>query len=152
MAVTFKVVETFHLVEGADLTDLQRAIDIVADIPFDLSQQVIDRGVRFVNLVRDGDAQSEDPEPEPKPGTADKGCQTEDSQWPGRKGNWQGKHWQETDWKETDWQETDRQDQGGQESDWQWQGGNPCHVCGKVRAEHPGKKFCDLQANKRARV
>ena len=63
MAVTFKVVETFHLVEGADLTDLQRAIDIVQDIPFDLSQPAIDRGVRFVKLVRDGDAQSEEPEP-----------------------------------------------------------------------------------------
>ena len=115
MAVTFKVVETFHLVEGADLTDLQRAIDIVADILFDLSQQVIDRGVRFVNLVREGDTQSEDPEPEPKPGTADKGCQTQDSQWHERNRQWKNSDWQDRRWEESDcqdrqWQESDGQD------------------------------------------
>jgi len=148
MPVKYKVVETFILDDGADEPELVAAIVTAATVPFDLSEPSIDRGVRFVNLVREGVEQSDDdPEPEQKANTADKGCQTEDSQWHEEDKQWKKRNWQDRQWKETEWQ--DRQ---AQESNWQWQGGNPCHVCGKVRAEHPGKKFCDVQEFKRARV
>jgi hypothetical protein len=187
--VTFKVLETFRLHVGADLSDLQTAIDMMASEPYSLSQPTMDRGVRFVNLVRDGDVQSDDPgseKAEPQEGlTANEGKRSQssswrDSQWHNRQwkdSDWEDKQWQTTDWTTdshaTDWQDTthwqDAQWQGGNPchvcgkvraehpgkkfcEDPNWQGGNPCHVCGKVRAEHEGKKFCDLYANKRARV
>ena len=88
--VTFKVIETFRLHVGADLSDLQAAIGIMASEPYSLSQPYMERGVRFVNLVRDGDALSDDPEPdaaEPqKDKTTDEGQRPQSSSWRDSKG------------------------------------------------------------------
>ena len=197
--VTFKVVETFRLHVGADLSDLQTAIGTMASEPYSLSQPTMDRGVRFVNLVRDGDELSNDPEPEeaePQKGlTANEGKRSQSSSW--RDSQWHNRQWKDSDWEDRQWKDSDWEDKQWQTTDWttdshatdwqdtthwqdaqwqggnpcrvcgkvraehpgkkfcedpNWQGGNPCHVCGKVRAEHEGKKFCDLYANKRARV
>jgi hypothetical protein len=167
MPRTFKVIETFRLHDGADLSDLQSAICIMAGEPFSLSQLGVQRGLVFVDLVRDGDEQTDESEPEAsapqKDKTTDEGQRSQssswhDSQWQDRQwkdSDWQEEHWQTTDWQEKQWQTTDSQTTDWQTTDWEdteWQGGNPCHVCGKTRAEHPGKKFCNVYSNKRARV
>ena len=54
---------------------------------------------------------------------------------------WSSKAWKQSDWKsdrKSDWK-----------SEWktsEWPSKTPCHVCGKVRSEHPGKKFCDVSS------
>ena len=167
MPVKYKVIETFNLDDEAGEPELVEAIISAATVPFDLSAGYEERGVRFVALVREGDNQSEQEDETPeKPKTANKGCQTQDSQWREQDRQWTKSDWQDRQRQDSNWQDRQRQESSGsgqgvagraadrewQESDWQWQGGNPCHVCGKVRADHPGKRFCDVQATKRARV
>jgi len=148
MPVIFKVVETYILPNGSQLDALRDAIELAGDVPFCLEEEVIlSQTAKFVKLTRvatvedtaeqgeDVGAESEEAEIEARPSTS-----SQDDAW--QEQTWQGSGWQDRSQPDSQWQE-----------DTEWQGGNPCHVCGKVRAEHPGKKFCTVPyGHKRTRL
>ncbi len=166
MSIVIKVTESFILPASATKDQLAAVIMEASQCPFQLHYKGGQENVAQFSLVRQVDGEVEQEEAEtPKPPKPDEPEEYEARDEPvveqpeerprqtgpkppdypppvGMKrdsqSSWEG--WQQADWQQEEWH------QG-----WQHRGGAACHVCGLVRADHPGKKFCDVKA-KRVRL
>lgn len=148
MAMTFKVVETFHLPEGSGPQDLAEAIQIVADCPFRLEWLSQETSVRVVRLTRQASFASGHEDQQPAELLAEEELRPEPPRYPppGREDPESSSWWQSSS---SSWWSADDRASADSQS-WQKRQ-TPCHVCGKVRSQHPDKKFCDRRAVKKAR-
>jgi hypothetical protein len=167
MSLVIKVTESFIVPSSTSPEQLAAVIIEASQCPFELRYKGRQANVLQVSLVGqvDGEVETQEEAETPKPPKPDEpeACEARDKpaaeqpeETPQQRGpkppdypppvgmkrdsqsSWEG--WQQADWQQEEWH------QG-----WQHRGGAACHVCGLVRADHPGKKFCDVKA-KRVRL
>lgn len=164
MPQIFKVIETIVLPDGSELADAAEALQLLSDVPFSLAWAGSSTdSVSVVKLTRFAPAETEEQEPPPTEQADTEG--TEEVQ-PGFTRP-QPKHKRmaprprspthappaelvkrareeaDVEQSDTSWHSS------GWRSSWWQKGTGSCHVCGKPRSEHAGKKFCDVRAAKR---